>query len=97
MSGIVAKCIAAPKTKTKELAVQVTLMYIEIEKHEAVQEELLKGTEAKNPKIVSACISTITLALRYVVSSRSFRPEVEGRLKKNMAIIVFQYNLPEVQ
>ncbi|CAK9799265.1 Protein mini spindles [Anthophora plagiata] len=64
MNGIVTKCIAAPKTKTKELAVQITLMYIEIEKHEAVQEELLKGTEAKNPKIVAACISILTLALR---------------------------------
>ncbi|XP_031837843.1 msps cytoskeleton-associated protein 5 isoform X2 [Nomia melanderi] len=64
MNGIVTKCIAAPKAKTKELAVQITLMYIEIEKHEAVQEELLKGTEAKNPKIVAACINTLTLALR---------------------------------
>ncbi|XP_039313050.1 protein mini spindles isoform X3 [Solenopsis invicta] len=64
MNGIVSKCIAAPKAKTKELAVQITLMYIEFEKHEAVQEELLKGTEAKNPKIVSACISTLTLALK---------------------------------
>ncbi|XP_053980065.1 protein mini spindles [Hylaeus volcanicus] len=64
MNGIVTKCIAAPKAKTKELAVQITLMYIEIEKHEAVQEELLKGSEAKNPKIVAACISTLTLALR---------------------------------
>ncbi|CAK9796545.1 Protein mini spindles [Anthophora plagiata] len=64
MNGIVTKCIAAPKAKTKELAVQITLMYVEIEKHEAVQEELLKGTEAKNPKIVAACISILTLALR---------------------------------
>ncbi|XP_018400371.1 PREDICTED: cytoskeleton-associated protein 5 [Cyphomyrmex costatus] len=64
MNGIVSKCIAAPKAKTKELAVQITLMYIEIEKHEAVQEELMKGTEAKNPKIVSACIATLTLALK---------------------------------
>nr|CAD7194945.1 unnamed protein product [Timema douglasi] len=64
MSGIVAKCIAAPKTKTKELAVQITLMYVEIEKQEFVQEELIKGMEHKNPKIVSACISAITQALR---------------------------------
>ncbi|XP_043269757.1 protein mini spindles isoform X2 [Venturia canescens] len=64
MSGIVSKCIAAPKMKTKELAVQITLMFVEIEKHEAVQEELMKGTEAKNPKIVSACIATLTLALK---------------------------------
>lgn len=63
MSGIVTKCIAAPKTKTRELAVQITLMYVEIEKQEAVQEELLKGMELKNPKIVAACISAVTLAL----------------------------------
>lgn len=64
MNGIVSKCIAAPKAKTKELAVQITLMYIEIERHEMVQDELLKGTEAKNPKIVSACIAALTLALK---------------------------------
>lgn len=64
MSGIVQKCIAAPKTKTKELSVQVALMYVEIEKQEAVVEELVKGMEAKNPKIVAACVAATTLALR---------------------------------
>ncbi|XP_058054357.1 protein mini spindles [Anopheles bellator] len=64
MSGIVAKCIGAPKTKTKELAVQITLMYIEIERQDVVLEELLKGTEQKNPKIVAACVAAVTLALR---------------------------------
>ncbi|ETN59361.1 microtubule associated protein xmap215 [Anopheles darlingi] len=64
MGGIVTKCIGAPKTKTKELAVQITLMYIEIERQETVLEELLKGTEQKNPKIVAACVTAITLALR---------------------------------
>ncbi|EEZ99362.1 protein mini spindles [Tribolium castaneum] len=64
MSGVVTKCIAAPKNRTKELAVQVILMYIEIEKGEVVQEELLKGMEQKNPKIVVACISAFTVALR---------------------------------
>ncbi|XP_021706619.1 protein mini spindles isoform X3 [Aedes aegypti] len=64
MSGIVTKCIGAPKAKTKDLAAQITLMYIEIEKHEIVLEELLKGTEQKNPKIVAACVVSITQALR---------------------------------
>ncbi|XP_011314716.1 cytoskeleton-associated protein 5 isoform X2 [Fopius arisanus] len=64
MSGIVNKCIAAPKAKTRDLAVQLSLMFMEIEKHETVQEELLKGTEAKYPKIVAACINTLTLSLR---------------------------------
>lgn len=64
MSGIVTKCIAAQKTKTRELALQVTLMYIEIEKTDAVEEELLKGMEQKNPKIVAACINACTVALK---------------------------------
>ncbi|XP_075235279.1 msps cytoskeleton-associated protein 5 isoform X2 [Lycorma delicatula] len=64
MSGIVAKCIGAPKAKTKDLAAQISLMYIEIEKQDLVMEELLKGTEHKNPKVVAACINVITQAIR---------------------------------
>lgn len=64
MSGIVTKCMGAPKAKTRELALQVTLMYVEIEKHEIVMEELLKGMEHKNPKLVAACINAATTALR---------------------------------
>ena len=65
VSGLVAKCLGAPKAKTKELAIQVALMYVEIEKCEIVQEELLKGIATqKNPKVVAACIATLTQALR---------------------------------
>ncbi|KAG7190528.1 hypothetical protein KM043_006629 [Ampulex compressa] len=64
MNGIVTKCMATPKAKTKDLAVKVTLMCIEIEKQDIVLDELLKGTEAKNPKVVAVCISTLTLSLR---------------------------------
>lgn len=64
MTGIVTKCLGAPKAKTRDLGIQIALMYIEIEKHEAVLEELIKGFDQKNPKIVSACVSTILLALR---------------------------------
>ncbi|PZC81314.1 hypothetical protein B5X24_HaOG212926 [Helicoverpa armigera] len=64
MSGIVAKCIAAPRTKTKDIALQITLMYIEIEKHEIVEEELIKGMEQKNPKVVAACVSALHTSLK---------------------------------
>lgn len=64
MSGIVLKCMAAPKTKTRELALQITLMYVEIEKQEAVIEELLKGMDQKNPKIVASCVVACTIAIR---------------------------------
>lgn len=64
VAGIVAKSIAASKTKTRELSVQVILLFIEIEKQEAVVEELIKGMDQKNPKIVAACTSTICEALK---------------------------------
>lgn len=64
VAGIVAKCIAASKTKTRELSVQVILMCIEIEKQEVVVEELVKGMDQKNPKIVAACTATICEALK---------------------------------
>ncbi|XP_037896088.1 protein mini spindles isoform X2 [Glossina fuscipes] len=64
MSGIVQKCIAAQKAKTKDLSVQITLMYVEIEKQEAVTEELIKGMDHKNPKIVAACVAATSLALK---------------------------------
>lgn len=64
IGGIVTKCLGAPKAKTKELGVQIALMYIEIEKHESVMEELIKGFDQKNPKILSTCVATVLLALR---------------------------------
>ncbi|XP_026480505.1 protein mini spindles [Ctenocephalides felis] len=64
MNAVVTKCIAAPKARTKELAQQLALAYIEIEKQEAVVEALVQGTEHKNPKIAAACIATLSLALK---------------------------------
>ena len=63
-SGIVQKCLAAPKRGTQEKANEVLLMYCEIEKYEVVQEELMKGFAQKNPKVVAACVRALTTALR---------------------------------
>lgn len=63
MSGLVSKCFSAPKAKVKDLAFQISLMYIEIEKQDAAVDELVKGLEAKNPKIVAATITVLTQAL----------------------------------
>uniref|UniRef100_A0A8C2TR84 Cytoskeleton associated protein 5 n=1 Tax=Coturnix japonica TaxID=93934 RepID=A0A8C2TR84_COTJA len=62
-SGVVNKVFNQPKARAKELGVDICLMYIEIEKGEAVQEELLKGLDNKNPKIIVACIETLRKAL----------------------------------
>ncbi|KAH7979345.1 hypothetical protein HPB49_009121 [Dermacentor silvarum] len=64
LTGLVAKCIAAPKQKTRELAQEIIYMYVEIEKQEVVVEELVKALDNKNPKIVSGCVATFRECLR---------------------------------
>ncbi|XP_072905784.1 cytoskeleton-associated protein 5 isoform X4 [Hemitrygon akajei] len=63
VSGVVNKVFNQPKARAKELGMEICLMYIEIEKTEPVQEELLKGLDNKTPKVVVACIETIRKAL----------------------------------
>lgn len=58
MPGLIAKCLNG-KPKTKEKASDIILMYIEAEKQEIVQEELIKGLENKQPKIVQACLEIL--------------------------------------
>lgn len=66
VSGVVTKVFNQPKVRAKELGMDICLMYVEIEKAEVVQDELLKGLDNKNPKIVVACIETLRKALRWV-------------------------------
>uniref|UniRef100_A0A3B4WQQ0 Cytoskeleton associated protein 5 n=1 Tax=Seriola lalandi dorsalis TaxID=1841481 RepID=A0A3B4WQQ0_SERLL len=63
VSGVVTKVFNQPKARAKELGTDICLMYMEIEKAEVVQDELLKGLDNKNPKIVVACIETLRKAL----------------------------------
>ncbi|KAI2648457.1 Cytoskeleton-associated protein 5 [Labeo rohita] len=63
VSGVVCKVFNQPKARAKELGTDICLMYIEIEKAEVVQDELIKGLDNKNPKIVVACIETLRKAL----------------------------------
>lgn len=41
------------------------MMYLEVEKQEAVQEEILKGLENKQPKIVAGSVNFFRMAIRY--------------------------------
>ncbi|XP_048339778.1 cytoskeleton-associated protein 5 isoform X2 [Sphaerodactylus townsendi] len=63
VSGVVNKVFNQPKARAKELGMDICIMFIEIEKGEVVQEELLKGLDNKNPKIIVACIETLRRAL----------------------------------
>lgn len=71
VSGVVTKVFNQPKARAKELGMDICLMYVEIEKVEVVQDELLKGLDNKNPKIVVACIETLRKALRSVTGNRT--------------------------
>ena len=72
MSAIVTKCLNASRAKTKEKAMEIIMMYIEIDKHEVVQEELMKGLENKQPKVVYACVQAFRNALEYVLHKFTF-------------------------
>ncbi|KAK3536056.1 hypothetical protein QTP70_026011 [Hemibagrus guttatus] len=63
VSGVVSKVFNQPKARAKELGTDICLMYVEIEKAEIVQDELIKGLDNKNPKIIVACIETLRKAL----------------------------------
>ena len=56
--GLLNKCVNG-KAKTKEKAVQIIMMYVEAEKQEIVQEELIKGLDNKQPKIVQSCLEIL--------------------------------------
>ncbi|CAF1116363.1 unnamed protein product [Adineta steineri] len=61
-SGIITKCLNA-RSKMKERAFDIILMYIEIEKQVEITEELVKGLENKQPKIVQACLELLRKGL----------------------------------
>lgn len=50
----------------KDRAFDILLMYIEIEKQADIEEELIKGLENKQPKVVQACLELLRRGLSYV-------------------------------
>jgi cytoskeleton-associated protein 5 len=60
--GLINKCFNA-RQKTRDRAMEIIMMYIEVEKQEIVQEELIKGFENKQPKVVQTCLETLRKAI----------------------------------
>jgi cytoskeleton-associated protein 5 len=54
-SGLINKCLNG-RPKMRERAFDILLMYIEIEKQVEIEDELVKGLENKQPKIVQSCL-----------------------------------------
>uniref|UniRef100_A0A8C5B7T5 Cytoskeleton-associated protein 5-like n=1 Tax=Gadus morhua TaxID=8049 RepID=A0A8C5B7T5_GADMO len=63
VSGVVTKVFNQAKVRARELGFEICLMFIEIEKADAVQEELIKGITNKNPKTILACVETLRKSL----------------------------------
>ncbi len=63
MPGIIAKCLNG-RPKLREKAIEIVLMYIEVEKQEIVQEELIKGLDNKQPKIVQSCLEILRRSIK---------------------------------
>ena len=61
------KCLSG-RPKIKERAFDILLTYIEIDKNAEIEEELVKGLENKQPKIVQACLELLRKGLSYVVT-----------------------------
>jgi hypothetical protein len=62
---LTSKCLSG-RPKIKERAFDILLMYIEIDKNAEIEEELVKGLENKQPKIVQACLELLRKGLSYV-------------------------------
>lgn len=60
--GLINKCLNA-RSKMKERAFDILLMYIEIEKQNETEEEVIKGLENKQPKIVQSCLELLRKGL----------------------------------
>ena len=61
-AGLISKCLNG-RSKMRERTFDICLMYIEIEKQVEIQEELIKGLEHKQPKIVQACLELLRKGL----------------------------------
>jgi hypothetical protein len=60
---LMSKCLSG-RPKIKERAYDILLMYVEIDKNAEIEEELVKGLETKQPKIVQASLELLRRALR---------------------------------
>ena len=64
ISGCLTKSILQSRQKIKELNQEIILMYVELEKQQIVQDELIANFENKSPKIAVNCILYAREALK---------------------------------
>jgi len=64
ISGCLTKSILQTRPKIKELNLEIILMYVELEKHQLVVDELISNFQNKSPKIAVNCILYAREALK---------------------------------
>ena len=60
---LMSKCLSG-RAKIKDRAFDILLTYIEIDKNAEIEDELVKGLENKQPKIVQASLELLRRGLR---------------------------------
>ena len=63
IAGLATKCLNSTRAKTKEIAADIVLMCVEIEKQDIVLEELIKALDQKTPKNVASVVRMICRCL----------------------------------
>ena len=58
------KCVGHVKQSIRDRAFQLLLQYVELERHEIVQQELMGALEGKQPKLIQACLQLLSEILR---------------------------------
>ncbi|CAF3687601.1 unnamed protein product [Adineta steineri] len=76
---LMSKCLSG-RPKIKERSFDILLMYIEIDKHAEIEDELVKGLENKQPKVVQASLELLRKGLSEfgskVLPIKPFLPKV---------------------
>ncbi|KAI9015620.1 armadillo-type protein, partial [Hyaloraphidium curvatum] len=61
---LIDKCFASPRTGTRTKAIDLVLLYLEVEAVDGMVEDLLKGSENKNPKTAACAVLCLCEGLK---------------------------------
>lgn len=62
--AVVEKCLGATRAGTKNKAIDLILMYIQVDTPDPIVQEVLPGLDAKQPKLVAATVTTLKEVIR---------------------------------
>ncbi|KAG0267963.1 Microtubule-associated protein, microtubule dynamics during spindle orientation [Actinomortierella ambigua] len=76
--AVVEKCLSAARTGTKTKAVELILLYVEVDTPDPIIENVIPGLDAKLPKLVAATTNALTAIVRtYGTKNINIKPVVK--------------------